>query len=88
MSDPVAAALAPWKVEDYLNQTNYQADPKYVPSEFALEFVTFIKLVNGTQGEEHKTPLVHYRMLDTITGGGRRVVNLCHRGIAKTYFCI
>jgi phage terminase large subunit-like protein len=84
MSDPVAAALAPWKVEDYLNQTNYKADPKYVPSEFALEFVTFIKLVNGLQGEEHKTPLVHYRMLDTITDGGRRVVNLCHRGIAKT----
>lgn len=84
MGDPVAAALAPWKVEDYLNQTNYQEDPKYVPSEFALEFVTFIKLVNGAQGEEHKTPLVHYRMLDTITNGGRRVVNLCHRGIAKT----
>ena len=84
MVDPIAAALAPWKVEDYLNKTDYQADPGYVPSEFALEFVTFIKLVNGVQGEEHKTPLVHYRMLDTITNGGRRVVNLCHRGIAKT----
>lgn len=84
MIDPVAAALAPWKVEEYLNKTNYQEDVTYVPSEFALEFVTFIKLVNGSQGEEHKTPLVHYRMLDTITDGGRRVVNLCHRGIAKT----
>lgn len=84
MSDPVAEALAPWKVEEYLNATNYSIDPKYVPSEFALEFVTFIKLVNGKQGEEHKTPLVHYKMLDTLTLGGRRVVNLCHRGIAKT----
>ena len=84
MSDAVADALAPWKVEDYLNATDYTSDSKYVPSDFALEFVTFIKLVNGEQGEEHKTPLVHYRMLDTITEGGRRIVNLCHRGIAKT----
>jgi len=84
VSDAVADALAPWKVEDYLNATDYTSDSKYVPSDFALEFVTFIKLVNGEQGEEHKTPLVHYRMLDTITEGGRRIVNLCHRGIAKT----
>ena len=87
MSDPVLDAIesvAPWKVEDYLNQTNYKIDPKYVPSEFALEFITFIKLVNGAQGEEHKTPLVHYYMLDTITHGGTRIINLCHRGIAKT----
>lgn len=54
-----------------------------MPSDFALEFVTFIKLVNGTDGEENKTPLVHYYMLDTITDGGRRVLNLCHRGVAK-----
>lgn len=82
--DPVAEALAPWKVEDYLNATSYTVDTGYVPSDFALEFVTFIKLVNGVQGEEHKTPLVHYQMLDTLTKGGKRVVNLCHRGIAKT----
>lgn len=84
---PVAEALesaAPWKVEDYLNSTNYSVDPKYVPSEFALEFITFIKLVNGAEGEEHKTPLVHYHMLDTLTKGGSRIINLCHRGIAKT----
>jgi len=74
----------PWKVEDYLNVTDYSVDPMYVPSEFALEFVTFIKLVNGNQGEEHKTPLVHYHMLDTLTEGGTRVINLCHRGAAKT----
>jgi len=74
----------PMKVEDYLNQTSYVVDSKYVPSDFALEFVTFIKLVNGNQGEEHKTPVVHYKMLDTLTKRGERVVNLCHRGIAKT----
>lgn len=72
------------KVEDYLNQTDYAVDPNYVPSDFALEFVTFIKLVNGAEGEENLTPLVHYKMLDTITQGGTRIANLCHRGIAKT----
>ena len=79
-----ALDVAPYKVEDYLNETDYKNDPGYVPSQFALEFVTFIKLVNGQEGEEHKTPLVHYRMLDTVTERGKRVLNLCHRGIAKT----
>lgn len=79
-----AEANAPWKVEDYLNHVSYEVPADYVPSEFALEFVTFIKLVNGAQGEEHKTPLVHYYMLDTLTENGARVLNLCHRGIAKT----
>ena len=72
------------KVEEYLNETSYVIDPDYVPSDFALEFVTFIKLVNGADGEENLTPLVHYKMLDTITHGGTRIANLCHRGIAKT----
>ena len=83
-ASPVAEALAPWKVEDYLNATAYGDEADYVPSEFALEFVNFIKLVNGAQGEEHHTPVVHYRMLDTITKGGTQIINLCHRGIAKT----
>lgn len=74
----------PWQVEDYLNNTNYTVDPNYVPSDFALGFVTFIKLVNGAQGEENLTPVVHYFMLDTITDKGKRILNLCHRGIAKT----
>lgn len=86
-TSPVGKAIesvSPLTVEQYLNQTNYTVDPMYVPSTFALEFVTFIKLVNGAEGEEHKTPLVHYQMLDTLTLGGKRIVNLCHRGIAKT----
>lgn len=87
MTDPVIEAIesvAPWTVEEYLDKINYTMDPGYVPSTFALEFVSFIKMVNGAEGEENKTPLVHYYMLDTITKGGRRVINLCHRGIAKT----
>lgn len=99
LHDPVADALAsiglnvtpeplgatqPWKVEDYLNQISYQDDPSYVPSKFALQFVTFIKLVNGADGEENLTPVVHYKMLDTVSYGGDRIINLCHRGMAKT----
>lgn len=83
MSTSVEEVL-PMSVEDYLNSTDYSYDPAYTPSLFALEFVNFIKLVNGEKGEEHKTPLVHYRMLDTIAFGGTRIINLCHRGIAKT----
>ena len=75
--------FSPLTVEEYLNNTDYKDDPLYVPSQFALEFVTFIKLVNGEDGEENKTPVVHYKMLDTITEGGKRIINLCHRGIAK-----
>lgn len=82
--DAVEELLAPWKVEQYLNATDYKIDPNYVPSDFALQFVSFIKMVNGQQGEEHLTPVVHYKMLDTITHGGHRVINLCHRGMAKT----
>ena len=40
-------------VEDWVNNIDYSIDPNYVPSDFALEFVNFIKLVNGEQGEEH-----------------------------------
>jgi predicted phage terminase large subunit-like protein len=71
-------------VEDYLNKVNYNIPKNYVPSDFALEFVTFIKLVNGAQGEENKTPLIHYYMLDTLVCGHNRIANLCHRGSAKT----
>ncbi len=87
MSNAVKEAIesaAPWTVEEYLNSTDYEIDPNYVPSQFALLFVTFIKLVNGEQGESHKTPLVHFHMLDTLTRWGTRIINLCHRGVAKT----
>lgn len=77
----VAEALS---VEEHLNRVNYQVPTGYVPSAFALGFVNFIKLVNGADGEENKTPLVHYYMLDTLVCGDHRIANLCHRGVAKT----
>lgn len=71
-------------VVEWLNDINYGDDDVYQPSDFALEFINFIKLVNGNEGEENKTPVVHYRMLDNIAGKKQNTINLCHRGIAKT----
>ncbi|CAL9954641.1 terminase large subunit [Vibrio phage D518] len=71
-------------VVEWLNTVDYSIDPNYVPSTFALEFVSFIKLVNGTEGEENLTPVVHYKMLDNVAGKRSKTINLCHRGMAKT----
>jgi len=71
-------------VEDRLNSVSYEEDPNYVPSVFALEFVNFIKLVNGAEGEENKTPVLHLRMLDKLASGGSHILNMLYRGSAKT----
>ena len=70
-------------VEELINTVNYSHDEFYIPSEFALEFVNFIKLVNGGEGEENKTPVLHYRMMDQIASGQGRLANMVHRGAAK-----
>lgn len=69
-------------VDDYLNETNYHDYSSYIPTPFALDFVNFIKQVNGKEGEENKTPITHLRMLDTLIKKGNQI-NLCHRGVAK-----
>lgn len=71
-------------VDEWLNSVSYADDPNYVPSDFALEFVNFIKMVNGGQGEENKTPVLHFKMLDKAAGMTKRVANMIHRGAAKT----
>lgn len=71
-------------VLDWLNEVSYGIDPTYQPSLFALEFINFIKLVNGAAGEEHPSPVLHYKMLDTLVSGDRRIANMVHRGAAKT----
>lgn len=71
-------------VDEWLNSVSYEEDPDYVPSDFALEFVNFIKLVNGGQGEENNTPVLHYKMLDKAAGPSKRIANMIHRGAAKT----
>lgn len=72
-------------VEEWLNQVSYEDDPDYVPSDFAQAFVSFIKLVNGGQGEENVTPVLHLKMLDQIDQpNSRKIANMVHRGAAKT----
>lgn len=71
-------------VESYLNDISYANDPRYVPTDFALKFINFIKLVNGGEGEEHASPVMHFRMLDQVEIGGKNIANMCARGTAKT----
>ena len=71
-------------VDEWLNDISYDENPNYVPSAFALEFLSFIKLVNGTQGEEHQSPVIHLHMLDKIIGKHQNIANMCSRGLAKT----
>lgn len=71
-------------VVEHLNNISYKEDTSYVPSLFSLEFINFIKLVNGESGEEHKTPVIHFKMLDTIQGKEADIINMLFRGSAKT----
>jgi predicted phage terminase large subunit-like protein len=73
-------------VDDWLNQVDYGSlnSGHYMPSVFALNFLNFIKLVNGEEGEENLTPVVHLAMLDQIAGKKQNIANLCFRGAAKT----
>jgi predicted phage terminase large subunit-like protein len=87
MSKVLVAAdnLYPKKtVVEWLNSVDYSDDFLYVPSDFALEFINFIKLVNGETGEEHTTPVAHLRMLDNVHGPDAKIINMCFRGMAKT----
>jgi phage terminase large subunit-like protein len=74
------------EVDTWLDEVDYspEAEDKYVPSAFALNFINFIKLVNGETGEAHKSPVVHMKMLDQLAGNKVRLANLCSRGMAKT----
>lgn len=82
--DILGIEITPKKVEDWLREVSYKEDPEYVPSDFALEFIAFIKLVNGVGGEENKSPVIHLQMLDNIQRNDKDTINMCHRGSAKT----
>lgn len=71
-------------VQEYLQEVSYKEDTSYVPSQFAIEFVNFIKLVNGNEGEENKTPVLHYKMLDSIVSNESNIATMVFRGAAKT----
>lgn len=73
-------------LDAWLDQVKYEElnSSSYMPSEFALTFMNFIKLVNGVEGESNKTPAVHLKMLDKIVTPSPYIANLCFRGAAKT----
>ena len=76
-------------VRNLLERVSYKEDNEYVPSEFALNVVNFIKLMTDGKGESSPTPVFHYKMLDALNYSSRhaahsRVANLVHRGGSKT----
>lgn len=84
MSQAEYIHIEPIDIDKYLRDVKYDNDANYVPSDFALEFVTFIKLVNGGEGEENLTPVIHLKMLDNLDNGSTNVANMIFRGGAKT----
>jgi predicted phage terminase large subunit-like protein len=84
------AVKKPIDLDERLNNVDYAFLSKdYRPSKFAIHFMAFIKLVNGSMGEENVSPIIHYDMLDQIcpkTPGSNFIQNLfvSFRGSAKT----
>lgn len=79
-----AADLTKASLTELLKGVSLAVPKDYVPSEFALTFVNFIKLVNGQEGEENKTPIIHYFILDGFAGDHDRIAIMVFRGAAKT----
>ena len=76
-------------LDEKLNNVDYSLLNKgYIPTKFALHFIGFIKLVNGESGEENKSPIIHYDMLDQvyINNNKKHIQNqfISFRGSAKT----
>lgn len=72
------------ELEDLINEVDYSwLNTEYVPGIPALHFLAFIKLVNGTEGEENKSPVIHLDMIDhAATNDDNLYVSF--RGSAKT----
>ena len=73
-------------LDEWLDGVSYKEinSESFSPSVYALTFMNFIKLVNGAEGESHKTPPVHLKMLDKVVSHQQYIANLCFRGAAKT----
>ncbi|RLG27625.1 hypothetical protein DRO03_11725, partial [Methanosarcinales archaeon] len=71
------------ELEDIIKEVDYLSLQKQMPSSFALEFITFIKMVNGEGGEEHKSPIIHLDMLDQVAEHDENLF-VAFRGSAKT----
>lgn len=78
--------VSPQRVDEWLDGVSYALDRSYMPSIFAIEFVNFIKAVNGGS-EENRTPILHLHMLDRVgeaDSARERIANMVFRGAAKT----
>lgn len=71
-------------VTDYLNEVDYAELDKYVPSEFAIQYINFIKMI-GANLELNVSPAVHYKMVDGLISKKKMLANLCHRGLGKSF---
>ena len=69
-------------VEEYLNDVDYEFRG-YVPQAEALMFVNFIKEVNDG-AEEHETPIIHLKMMDSVFNDEPMCAILVFRGAGKT----
>ena len=71
-------------VEEYLREVDYEAwEKSYVPSEFALKYMNFVKMVNAGKEDIQTSPLFHYRMVESLGSSNMRIANLCLRGAGK-----
>lgn len=74
-------------LEKLIRDVDYaKLEEGYVPSQFAIKFINFIKLVNGESGEENKSPLFHFDLLDTVSKHKNNLV-VAYRGSSKTTLC-
>lgn len=72
-------------VEEYLREVDYRAlETDYIPSEFAIQYMNFIKMVNAGKEDIQLSPPMHYKMADSFSSKKSRIANLCFRGAAKT----
>lgn len=72
-------------VEDYLKEVDYNwLNTGYIPSEFAINYLNFIKMVNAGKDDIQMSPAMHYKMADAFVSKKSRIANLVYRGGAKT----
>lgn len=72
-------------VEQYLAEVDYKdLANNYVPSEFSIRYMNFVKMVNAGKEDIQTSPVFHYKMAESIGSKSSKVANLCLRGAGKT----
>lgn len=70
-------------VDEYLNQVDFEELNNYIPSEFSIMFINFLKVVSVGMDMDSSPP-VHYKMIDGLCDRKQYLANLCSRGLSKT----